>query len=58
MRAEVDAAFEWLDRAIEQRDLGLPGLPTDRRFRALRDDPRYADVLGRCECVPEPDSPL
>jgi serine/threonine-protein kinase len=55
---ETDTAFEWLDRAVAERDLGLPGLPTDRRLQALHDDPRFADVLSRCRCVLEPNSQL
>jgi tetratricopeptide (TPR) repeat protein len=49
---ERDAAFEQLDRAIEARDLALPGLPTDPALQPLHDDPRFADLLRRCGCVP------
>lgn len=52
---ETDAAFMWLDRAVEGRDVGLPSMPTDARLRVLHDDPRFQDVLRRCGCVPEVD---
>ncbi|MCP5346215.1 MAG: winged helix-turn-helix domain-containing protein [Pseudomonadales bacterium] len=48
----TDAAFEWLDRAIEARDVDLTGLPDDVRLQALHDDPRFYTVLARCGCVP------
>jgi DNA-binding winged helix-turn-helix (wHTH) protein/TolB-like protein/Flp pilus assembly protein TadD len=48
---ETDAAFAALARAVEARDLGLPGLPTDSRLRRLRDDPRYEVLLRRCGCA-------
>jgi pentatricopeptide repeat protein len=50
---ETDATFEWLERALETRDVNLPGLPTDTRFRLLHTDPRFQDLLRRCECVME-----
>jgi TolB-like protein/DNA-binding winged helix-turn-helix (wHTH) protein/Flp pilus assembly protein TadD len=53
---EIDAAFEWLDRAVAGRDLALPGLPTDPRLRPLHADPRFADLLRRCECTLEAES--
>ncbi len=50
---ETDAAFAALDRAVEARDLGLLGLPTDPSLRPLRDDPRYDVLLRRCGCAPD-----
>jgi TolB-like protein/DNA-binding winged helix-turn-helix (wHTH) protein/cytochrome c-type biogenesis protein CcmH/NrfG len=50
---ETDEAFAWLDRAVESRDLGLPGLLTDARLRVLRGDPRFEDVVRRCGCIQE-----
>lgn len=48
---DTDAAFESLDRAVETRDLGLPGLATDSRLRRLHDDPRFDVLLRRCACT-------
>jgi len=47
---ETDVAFEWLERAVEARDMGLFSLPTDRRLRSVREDPRFEALLARCEC--------
>ncbi len=44
-RGENDAAFEWLQRAFEQRDAGLQYLKYDPALRGLRQDARYADLL-------------
>lgn len=46
-RGEVDKSFEWLDRAYEQRDAGLPGIKTDPLFKNLRHDPRYTEFLKK-----------
>ena len=54
---ETDAAFQWLDRAVEARDLGLQNLPTDRNLQSLHDDPRFEALLRRCDCVETTDSP-
>jgi TolB-like protein/Flp pilus assembly protein TadD len=50
---ETDAAFEWLERAVEARDVNLPTLPRDSRFKPLHSDPRFQDLLERCACVQE-----
>jgi TolB-like protein/Tfp pilus assembly protein PilF len=42
---EPDAAFRWLDTAIEQRDPGLIELRADPELQPLRSDPRYEHVL-------------
>jgi len=44
-RGEKDQAFEWLERAYEVRDDGLPWLKIDTGLRSLRDDPRYKALL-------------
>jgi Flp pilus assembly protein TadD len=49
---ERDAAFQRLERSVQARDLGLPGLASDKAFEALHDDPRFADLLRRCGCAP------
>ena len=44
---EKDKAFEWLDRAVQARDVGLMYLKVDDRFDALRSDPRFAALVRR-----------
>jgi serine/threonine-protein kinase len=44
---EADAAFEWLDRAYEQRTPQLLHLVFHPRLDPIRDDPRFADLLRR-----------
>lgn len=51
-RAERDKAFEWLERAFEQRDGGLSDIKTDPPLAALRDDPRYGEFLRRLQLPP------
>jgi tetratricopeptide (TPR) repeat protein len=46
-RGERDQAFEWLDRAIAQRDAGLVNFMTDPLFASLHGDPRFKTVLRR-----------
>ena len=40
-RGEVDAAFEWLERAYAQRDGGLTGMKVNPQLRSLRVNPRW-----------------
>jgi DNA-binding winged helix-turn-helix (wHTH) protein/TolB-like protein len=44
---EKDRAFEWLERAYEERFWYLGLLAADPLFDPLRSDPRYADLLRR-----------
>ncbi|MCH7839703.1 MAG: hypothetical protein IID38_05655 [Planctomycetes bacterium] len=44
---EKDRAFEWLDRAIEQGDPTIGNVEPHLAYDALRDDPRYAELLRR-----------
>jgi TolB-like protein/DNA-binding winged helix-turn-helix (wHTH) protein/Tfp pilus assembly protein PilF len=46
-RGESDKSFEWLVRAYNQRDTGLPGFNTEPLFKNLRSDPRYTDLLKK-----------
>ena len=46
-RGEVEAAFEWLDRAYAQRDGGLVELRTSTGFRSLHGDPRWRAFLKK-----------
>jgi TolB-like protein/Tfp pilus assembly protein PilF len=48
-----DVAFDWLDKAVEQRDPYLALLKVDPRFDGLRTHPRYAELLGRIG-IPSP----
>jgi hypothetical protein len=46
-RGETDLAFEWLERAYQQRDTGLPGIKGDPLLKSLERDPRYAAFLKK-----------
>jgi TolB-like protein/DNA-binding winged helix-turn-helix (wHTH) protein/Flp pilus assembly protein TadD len=46
-RGESDKAFEWLEHAYKQRDVGLPEIKTDPLLKSLRHDPRYTELLKR-----------
>ena len=46
-RGQSDLAFDWLDRAYQQRDSGLRSLKIDPLLKGLHRDPRYADLLKR-----------
>jgi serine/threonine-protein kinase len=43
----IDEAFEWLDRAYDERDNLLVTLKVLRFWDPLRDDPRFQDLLRR-----------
>jgi len=45
---EVNEAFRWLERAIEEHDVHLSSLPADAKWDVLRSDRRFAEVLRRC----------
>jgi len=44
---KTDPAFEWLDRAYRQRDLGLTMIKVDSLVRGLRGDPRFGALLAK-----------
>jgi len=46
-RGEADKAFEWLERAYQQRDGGLSDIKTDPPLAGLRNDPRYQAFLRK-----------
>src|SRR5260370_36663075 len=46
-RGESEKSFEWLERAYEQRDPGLPEINSDPLFKNLHHDPRYTELLKR-----------
>jgi hypothetical protein len=44
---EKEQAFEWLEKAYEERSSALVYLKVDPSFDSLRDDPRFTDLLRR-----------
>jgi serine/threonine protein kinase/Flp pilus assembly protein TadD len=48
-RGENDKAFEWLERAYQQRDSGLNGIAWDPLLSSLKDDSRYGVLLTKLE---------
>jgi serine/threonine-protein kinase len=44
---EVDAVFEWLHRAVEEREPAVLDLPGKPIWDPLRSDPRFARLLAR-----------
>ena len=51
-RGEIDLAFEWLERAYDQRDGGVTEIKSDRLMRGLVGDPRYKAFLKKLK-LPE-----
>jgi TolB-like protein/DNA-binding winged helix-turn-helix (wHTH) protein/Flp pilus assembly protein TadD len=46
-RGEADKSFEWLERAYEQRDTGMPEIKSNPLFTNLHHDPRYTELLKK-----------
>ena len=44
-RGEIDRAFEWLDRALEQRTFRIAYVKTNPLLANLVDDPRFSTLL-------------
>jgi len=44
---DKDRAFEWLEKAYQQRDWGLVQLRVSPDFDSIRNDPRFVDLLNR-----------
>jgi len=44
-RGEADAAFEWLHRAVENKDPGLSEISVENTFARIHDDPRWLPFL-------------
>jgi hypothetical protein len=42
---EKDAAFEWAEKAVEQRDPTIVSVQANPVFHPLRSDPRYTVLL-------------
>jgi tetratricopeptide (TPR) repeat protein len=53
-RGEKDKAFEWLERAFQQRDSGLNGIAWDPLLSNLKDDPRYGALLAKLKLSDNP----
>jgi len=47
IRRDVDAAFTWIDRGIEQHDAGMNLLGCEGIFKPLHGDPRWLPALRR-----------
>jgi TolB-like protein/Tfp pilus assembly protein PilF len=45
--AEIDSAFEWLDRAVEDRDQFIMPIKSYWFFDSIRSDPRFAALLRK-----------
>ena len=52
-RGEADLAFEWLDRALVQRDGGLADLRMEPLLRGLRQDPRFKAMARKIDLPDE-----
>jgi adenylate cyclase len=46
-RGEADPAFQWLDRALSERDATLTSIKIDPLFQKIKADPRYATLLQK-----------
>jgi len=56
-RGQIDRAFQWLERAYQQRDPGMPMVRIDPLLRNLHKDLRYQAVLAKMKLnsdAPEP----
>ncbi len=50
-RGDKTAAFKWLDRAYENREPYLTLIQSDRTFRSLHEDPRWAALLRKLKLL-------
>jgi eukaryotic-like serine/threonine-protein kinase len=48
-----DTAFQWLERAYQERSGSLRGITSQLMFRPLYSDPRYADLVKRIGYDPD-----
>src|SRR6185436_14129161 len=44
---DYDRAFEWLEKAYEERSAWLTWMKTGPGFNPVRNDPRFADLIKR-----------
>jgi hypothetical protein len=49
---EIDVAFEWLNRAVEECDQFIMPIKTYGFFEPIRSDPRYAVLLRKMNLEP------
>jgi TolB-like protein/predicted Ser/Thr protein kinase len=52
-RGEIDAAFDWLERAYRQRDVGISSVLADPLLRNLHADNRFRALLVKLKLPPE-----
>ena len=52
-RGEGDRTFEWLNKAVEYRDIALGTIPFDPWWRIMHSDPRWLPLLRRMGKAPE-----
>lgn len=52
-RGEPDEAFQWLAKAVEYKDTGLPMVAIEPLFDKLHDDPRWLPFLRKLGKSPE-----
>ncbi len=52
-RGEADQAFDWLDRAYREKDLGLSDIVGEVLFANIADDPRFEAFLVRMKLPTE-----
>jgi TolB-like protein/Tfp pilus assembly protein PilF len=50
----MDEAFEWMDKAVDERDASLPFLKIGPGFDPLRGDPRFDELVRRVGMEPAP----
>jgi len=48
-RGQADKALDWLERAYQQHDSGLPYLKSEGLFKGLHQNPRYIELLGKMQ---------
>jgi tetratricopeptide (TPR) repeat protein len=53
---EKDQAFAWLEKAYEERAVGLVNLNVEQKFDSLRSDPRFTDLARRVGLIPKDSS--
>jgi len=46
---EMNGAFCWLEKAVEERSLWIGWFAVDPRFDRFRSDPRYYSILERMQ---------
>jgi hypothetical protein len=46
-RGQTDVAFQWLQRALQQRDAGMHWMKFDPILKGLNSDPRFKALLAQ-----------